>query len=101
MKLTVELGDELQPAIEEHLRTGAPVQAYFLAALKFFNEAIDCETNGRKVSWYPLVPPGACLQSEVDALKPQDSAAEPLPAPAEPGTFTPGSPSEDLSDIPF
>lgn len=44
MKLSVDLGDELQHAMELHLETGVPVQVYLKAAMRFFRDMYKMET---------------------------------------------------------
>lgn len=52
MKVTIDFGDELKPAIEEHLETGITVQSYIKAAMGFFNFLKKMEATGTNACGY-------------------------------------------------
>lgn len=51
MKLTIELDEELRPALEAHLESGVAVQNYFRAALRFFNDMYRQEKSGSTIGF--------------------------------------------------
>lgn len=51
MKITVEMNDLLEHALDLHLNQGIPMQAYFRAAVHFFKDAYKQEQTGKKVGF--------------------------------------------------
>lgn len=45
MKITVEMEDELNHALELHLQNGLPMQIYLRAAVRFFRDAYKQEND--------------------------------------------------------
>lgn len=52
MKVTINFGDELEPAVQNHLSGGESVQDYIRAAVRFFNEALRVVRSGNKAFGY-------------------------------------------------
>lgn len=50
-KVTITFGDEIQPALQEHLDGSLAVQTYVRAALRFFNEVLKREREGKAVGY--------------------------------------------------
>jgi hypothetical protein len=53
MKVTLEFGAEITPAVQRHLEDGTPVRAYVRAAVKFFTNALKQESAGASVGYGP------------------------------------------------
>lgn len=51
MKVTIEFGTEVEPAIQTHLDEGVSVQAYIKAAVSFFNFLLEKEKSGSAVGF--------------------------------------------------
>jgi hypothetical protein len=51
MKVTLNIDEELQPALEHHLETGIPVQVYIKSALRYFNTMLIAEKTGSKCGY--------------------------------------------------
>lgn len=49
MKVTINFGEEINPAMQRHLETGEKVQDYISAAPKFFNDMLRMESQGNTV----------------------------------------------------
>lgn len=51
MKITIELDEELKPAIELHLAKGISVHDYVRTALNFFNKVVKLEAEGCPIGY--------------------------------------------------
>lgn len=46
MKVTIDFGSEIEPAIQQHLEGGIAVKNYIVAAVEYFNAMIEAEKHG-------------------------------------------------------
>ncbi len=51
MKITLEIDEEIQEAVQNHLNGGISVQKYILCALQFFNDMKKIEESGKMVGY--------------------------------------------------
>jgi hypothetical protein len=51
MKVTINFGDEINDAVQQHLDGGASVQDYVRGALAFFNQMRAHEKSGKAVGY--------------------------------------------------
>ena len=51
MKITLDLDEEIKPAIELHLAEEILVQSYIKAALRFFNTMYQLELKGNSIGY--------------------------------------------------
>jgi len=51
MKVTIDFGNEIDPAIQRHLEKGESVQSYIKASLEFFNNLLRIECSGKMVGY--------------------------------------------------
>jgi len=49
MKLSIELDNELEDAVQQHLNGGVSVQGYVRAALRFFKVCREKEAQGNSI----------------------------------------------------
>ncbi len=51
MRVTIEFGSEIDPAIQNHLDEGTKVQTYIKAAINFFNKMLVHERAGQQIGF--------------------------------------------------